>query len=338
MNDDQADGKGESASFESPKIIVTHHPIEGRRMRIEQPSGSNGTGASADHTAKVFYNYVEEHLPFPELPNFGVLHLSVPKAAALVAEDLIRSGRNGVVERKEGIAAGRERSFSELTVQFQTRLLHSIEQGTLRHVAGARDLADLLEPGISDLIPERTYIHYNDLVRWLITQGYVDRSGRSDAGPALLEYEQDELDLAEKIESDVGTRRAMQGKARTPKTRWTEVYPPLPNKDDRLEVQEALTEALERVKELENDLREARALGTKKEDRPLTAKARKSHLILIATLCKALKIDMRSRDATSTISRTMEAAGLKMDRGVTKDLLTDTTELIAEESPEYFEI
>jgi hypothetical protein len=330
------DDKNETPPHVSPRVVITHHPIEGQRMKIEQPSDSHDAAAPIDHTAKVFYNYVEEHLPFPELPNFGVMHLSVPRAAALIGEDLIRSGRNGVVERKESSGLRRERSLLELTVQFQARLLRSIQQGTLHCVAGARDLADLLEPGPSDLIPERTYIHYNDLVKWLIAQGYVDRSGRSDAGPALLEYEQNELDLAEKIELDVRTRRAMQSRAKPPKTRWTETYPPLPATDDRVEVQEALTEAFARIRELENDLREARVLGTNKEDRPLTAKARKSHQILIATLCKALKIDMRSRDATSTIHRKIEAAGLELDKGTIKQMLTDTAESIAEESPDYF--
>ena len=73
MKNDHADGKDRPASYESPKIVVTHHPIEGQRMRIEQLAGSDDTETLAGHTAKVFYNYVEEHLPFPELPNFGVL-------------------------------------------------------------------------------------------------------------------------------------------------------------------------------------------------------------------------------------------------------------------------
>jgi hypothetical protein len=323
MNEDQADGKGEPASFDSPKIIVTHHPIKGQRMRIEQPGDSDDTGTLAGHTAKVFYNFVEEHLPFPELPNFGVLHLSVPKAAALIAEDLIRSGRSGVVERKEGSVPGRERSLSELTAQFQARLLRSIDRGTLRYFAGARDLADLLEPGPSDLIPERTHIHYNDLVKWLIAQGYVDHAGRSDAGPALLEYEQDELELAEKIELDVKTRRAMQLRLKPPKTRWDEVYPPLPEPDDRIAIQEALSQALARVGELENDLREAKALGTNKEDRPLTPRARKSHHVLIAGLCDALGINIRLRDATSSIDGKLAEAGLKLDKGTIKGILED---------------
>jgi hypothetical protein len=337
MNDDQTDGKNKMAPNVSPRVVITHHPIAGKRFEIEQPSEGNDRPKSTGHAAKVFYNYVEEHLPFPELPNFGVLHLSVPRAAALIGEDLIRSGRNGVVERKDSETPRRERSHFELTTQFQARLLRSIKQGTLRCVPGARDLADLLEPGPSDLIPERTYIHYNDLVKWLIAQGYVDHSGRSDAGPALLEYEQDELEFAEKIELDVRTRRAMQSRAKPLKPQWTETYPPLPTTDDRVEVQEALTDALARIRELENDLREARVLGTNKEDRPLTAKARKSHQILIAALCKALKIDMGSRDATSTIFRKIDVTGLKLDKGTIKRMLKETSESIAEESPDYFE-
>lgn len=329
-SDSAVPNTGEHASRDLRKIILTHDPVKGLHAQIERRPGEDEdlVGRQPGHDAKVYYNYVEQHLPFPELPDFGIFYLSVPAAASLISEDLIQSGRNRIAAAEGSLNETREKSHLELTALFGEYISRSLVDGTLPCKSGTRDLVDLLERGGERFIPEQTYIHYNDFVKWLIARGYVDRSGRSDAGPALLAYEQTELDLAEAVERDVAIHRALQDRKQALRSVWTEEFPPIPSGDNREEIKAALSEALELVKKLEADIRELQALRTQPEDRPLTPRSKHSHQIVIAALCRALKLEVGAREATSSVQLKIEVAGLKLDNGTIHGILKEVGEVL----------
>jgi hypothetical protein len=101
----------------------------------------------------------------PDLPNFGIFYLNVPNAAALIVEDLKRSGRYSFeVEEAGGESRAEgekrlERRIAGFTADLELRLLNAVERGILRSCGRSRTLEDFLRRGNQQHVPEYTNIH-----------------------------------------------------------------------------------------------------------------------------------------------------------------------------------
>lgn len=252
----------------------------------------------------IYYNPTQRHRTFPELPDFGILYINLPRAAHLIAVDLWFSGRYVVKGMPDVVAfetiedPAIVSALSDLTKTFEKRLLRSIQEGQLPSVQRKRDFADFVDAFDEDYIPGETYIHYNDLRKWLVDKGYVGPEGLDGIGAALDEFEEDELAVAAQITHDVSVRRLLRRYERNSSTSIARALEPeYVANAELVRTREALSDALKRVDQLEGELKHAHLPRQSAVDRPLFLKERRTLLVIIAALCKALGIEWQGRNA-----------------------------------------
>jgi hypothetical protein len=266
----------------------------------------------------------------PELPNFGIFYLNIPTAAALIVEDLKRSGRRatfGVEEGGDETLAEREKHFAkritELIADLEARLLNSVERGKLRYCNQSRILEDFLQRGDQQFVPEYTYIHYSDLVRWLTEFGYVDQHHPNES-PAFEEYERNELDLLENIENDTKVRRDQLGIRIQSYMRL--IAPPASEEDAQLRLQERLAEALELNQQLARENQALKASVEQSGTKPINENSKRSYLRMIATLCRVAKIDTHNRETTALLEKKTKDFNLALNNSTVRKMLREVIE------------
>lgn len=265
----------------------------------------------------------------PELPNFGIFYLSIPNAAALIVDDLKRSGRTtfGVEENGDDDLKKREKRLAsrvaELTADLETRLLASVESGRLLCSTQSRTLEDFIQKGDRLYLPEYTHIYYSDLLAWLGDAGYIDRNSQNES-PAFNDYEQNELDLLENLQSDLTLRRDQRGKRIESYMRV--LAPPASDGDAELRLKEHLAETLERVRDLELENQTLKASIGQVAESPINVNAKHSYLRMIGMLCAMCKYDIGKRETTATFERATKHSTLALNNSTIRKIFGEVIE------------
>ena len=264
----------------------------------------------------------DEHR-LPELPNFGIFYLSIPNADALIVEDLKRSGRTtfGVEDRGTESRARREKRLAnriaKLNADLEARLLKSVENGRLRFATQNRTLEDFLQKGDERYLPEYTYIHYSDLLKWLTDSGYVDRNSPTTS-PAFEEYERNELDLLEDMQDDLKLRRDQVGKRI--RSYMNVLVPPSSEDDAQLRLKERLAETLERIHELEHENQSLKSTIERADNETINVRSKQSYLRMIAILSKFTKYDLEKTEAIGSFERDTMTSPLALNNTTIRNI------------------
>lgn len=162
---------------------------------------------------------------YPPLPSFGILYLSVRRAAELIVRDMYERSRppfDKLIDDVPGYAEELARPQEGFTPKIQLYLVKAIQKGRLRAVSKANTYRDFVEHGDQVQI-SRLYIFYGDLMNWLINSGY-ETSRFLAVGPAFQEYERQELSLGKEVEFFIHRRREYPERTQTSRasqpSRW----------------------------------------------------------------------------------------------------------------------
>ena len=265
----------------------------------------------------------------PELPNFGIFYLSIPSAAALIVDDLKRSGRTtfGVEENSDEDSKKREKRLAsrvaELTANLEARLLASVESGRLRCCTQSRTLEDFLQGSDRQYLPDYTHIQYSDLLAWLADAGYVDPNSQYES-PAFSDYERRELDLLENLQSDLKLRRDQRGRRIDSYMRV--LVPPASDKDAELRLKERLAEVLEQVQDLEQKNQALKESIGQVPEAPVNVNTKHSYLKMIGMLCAMCKYDLAKRETTGIFERATKHSALALDNTTIRKIFGEVIE------------
>ena len=266
------------------------------------------------------------------MPDFGILYLSVPEAAELVTKDLrlskpqIFSSKDDGLQPPSRVQSSEAAGLARFTKDIQTRLLRSVESKNLQCRIRPRNFTDFLDRGDEAVLPERTFIHFNDLVVWLREAGYFDHSDPAKLGPALQEFEQQELALAESVQADVEVRRSHRNR-RVP-AEWEGILPAVSEADQRLRLQDQLAQAIDQTDRLQNQLAIAKKSMREEGDK----KSARTDSRIMAALAARCKIDLASPTATSQVQAALEQVGLSLDAGTIRLRVKQALEATSESS------
>jgi hypothetical protein len=225
--------------------------------------------------------------PYPDLPHFGVLYLSIPRAASLMVADLHQRGRYPFSKlNARGLSSAQHEKQeaklrAQLTGKIQKHLLQAVAGNRLKAVVKVGTIRDFLENGDETLAAERAFIFYGDLLEWLARSGYADKLLLVDR-PAFEEYEDTEIALAKEIERLVRVRRELQGYGESelsPAKEYTSLSESGDGSDADLE--EQLSRVLEENRALKKQLHNERHSPFQRQ---LHIKEQNSVLVVLAAL------------------------------------------------------
>ena len=215
---------------------------------------------------------------YPALPSFGILYLSLSRATALIVRDMYERNRppfDTLIVGIPGFGEELARVQAELTPKIREHLMQAIEKGRLSAVHSTNSFQQFVEFG-DESKAASSFIHYGDLVNWLVNSGYED--GRFLAvGAAFQAYEQQELNLGKEVERYIQGRRELQGaNAGEPGEQTVDLSD---GYTDYLE--DSLRRSADVISELKQKLGLAPIVN---DGGPLNPKERDSQLVLMATL------------------------------------------------------
>ena len=296
----------------TPVVSVHLDPLVGVTLKAPRLRSSEDNPEEST-VVDTFFNISERFRRFPDLPDFGILYLNIPAAASLTVEDLRLGGKHTLTGKESSkstpakAAKAELAAVAKLTKDLEGRLLRAIEQHRLPCKVQPRELEDFLHRGNERFLPERTFIHFNDLIVWLRDLGYIDRSDPDPLGPAFSAYERRELALAEEIEGDVRVRRSLQ-RRRAPKG-WEALVPAVSQEDERLRLQDQLSEAVERIRSLEKLVG---SLRSSQEANHLHTKERTSFFIILLALIDLS--GLKNKDMVGRIQSSIHEIGAHLVR------------------------
>lgn len=264
------------------------------------------------------------------LPDFGVGHLSLRKAADLLAVDMWGSGE---IEARvpEADSDDFEASLDNPNLlkalqpqreMILSRLLESVVRGTLKPSKAVRDLST------GEIDPDETYAEYESLANWMEEFGHSPGDWMNEyiAGEGAVHS-----DLVEALadirilRSSAGTEneRRLQSKRLQARLSFDTDGDPDHESASLLELQEMVKGYAEEVAYLKHELNSRPSAG---DDRPLQPKSRNTLYRLIAALCFAAKVDPSSRNAASTIEGFTQRVGLPVGDDTIRKVLGELPE------------
>jgi hypothetical protein len=255
--------------------------------------------------------------PYPAIPHFGVLYLSIPRAVSLIVRDLFILTPNRYPARPENVTAAEhtarlEKVDAEMEAAVEGHLLRAIASGRLASVKTSGDIEDFLAHGDGPA-PKRTFVFFKDLVNWLAKNGY----GEILDSPmtAFGEYMDSELALAKEIEELVLKKRRLQefdDSELAPFTEYKGIW--ALRLDHSPEVDKRLEAAKREIRALQ--LRINRMLDSPTQRR-LHKKEQDSILIVLAALLELKGHKELDKDLVSKVERKTE----HIDRGLSTNTI-----------------
>ena len=264
------------------------------------------------------------------LPDFGIGHLSMRKAADLLAVDMWGSGElEAHVPETEGdefVASEDDpillKALEPQRSMILSRLLESVARGTLKPSKSVRDLIS------GEIDPDETYVEYDSLIEWMEEFGHLP-------GDWLSGYISNEGDVHNDLVEALADIRILRSRAgseneRTLKSKMLQARLSI-NSDGELEDStESVQELLEIIKGYAEEAaylrHELSQRPTPRDDRPLQPKSRNTLYRLIAALCFAAKIDPAQRSAASTIEGFTQRVGLPVGDDTIRKILGNLPE------------
>lgn len=242
--------------------------------------------------------------PVHFVADFGIWRLSLCDAAKLVVQDIYSSGEDefGITERMELDSQGAD-LLGPPTAQFEGYLSASIEAGSLTAEQMGRDFA-------GTLVPQRTFIHFRELQRWLLERDY-------DIGDVIKEYQFFEGEIAAAMIDEAGYLRALSragyDQIRSLAAKSANARAGNLASSDAEGVIAALKSVTAENERLRVQLAAVLRAMPARVDRPLTTLARRTHLVIIAALCEHAKFRHKDRGAAQRIREVAEHLGISID-------------------------
>lgn len=260
-----------------------------------------------------------------ELEEFGFFHLTIPEAARLVAVDMWFSGEITGVDEPDDF--GGDPNDSRLTELLSShisslgeKMRRSAQAGLLKADHVARDLDD-------NVVPDETYISYDQLVRWLDHRNY-------QVGDAMTEW----LDLQLERVSGLAEEAKFYRTATARELKKISI--------DRFDMEIAIDGghepngdlpaayklAVAEVNRLRLLLKEKEAGHSFRSDPPLTTRKRRTLLTIVAALCKEAGIDPQARGATKRVEIAVSELGAKIGPDTIKQILDEIPDAVESRS------
>lgn len=262
--------------------------------------------------------------PYPELPNFGLFYLSVPQLANILAHDLLYTGRHPFtrIDQRRLQKTEKLRKISQVASQFERKLVCAIKEGELPARYKAGTIKNFLDAKDSALAPDRTYIYFTDAYQWLLQSGYTKRDSAAACFMSFTSFGVREYALAEGIQELL---RVHRGSHNNSEDRLSSCEDDL--QEDVLEKlyahmdsrnipkqKDHLSIALERIKQLEAQLSEAKSVKAVVQEQDLKPIEMRSVYKILVAVCKMQGVK-DSRDLVSNIDRYATALNLHVNTG-----------------------
>lgn len=235
----------------------------------------------------------EDHLL--HLADWGFFHLTIPEAAALTAIDMWYAGEIvGVAELEDfdgDIADPRlKNGLAGHIEQLAQQILKSFSSGLLNADLCFRDLDD-------NIIPEETYISYDELCEWLKTRRYI----MTEAGN---EWYIGQVDKVLVMANDVTFYRAATKKQirDIESTRLTAEWAAITGQEPDCGLEDAYKAAIVEIHRLRQAMAARHDDRPAKGDRPVSTRQRRTLLTIIAALCDYSAIKPNERGAAGQIA------------------------------------
>jgi hypothetical protein len=284
-------------------------------MTDEQPDSASKTGLDP-HTEE--YIFASANEPIRYLRDFGIRHLNIKAAAELVAIDLWFSGEiEGVEEPADFEGDPRDpRLIASLTgviVQFERRLSAAVDCARLKPAVVRRDFDE-------KLIPTQTNVEYEDLCEWLEARGH-------ECGDIMTEWADAEDEIWGQLCDEVSYLRALakRDKHAIRGQRIKEMLARMGKlgEEDTTAMLAALRATITENEWLKQRLDLASQSTPAKVDRPLSTRARRTLLTIIAALCNQVIVDSSARGAAQRIKEMTELLGAPVDDGTIGKALSE---------------
>lgn len=275
---------------------------------------------------KQFHNELRQIELGPDLsniPNFGIWHLNIKRAAELIVLDMWFSGEFPDIKEPEDWDGNEDDPRLKLALiyhseLFERRLVAAIDSGKLRTAYELRDFDERL-----DL--EETFIEFSALGDWLEAHNYSE-------GDVLKNWMDQELELLNKAYDEITYLRAIirEGKFQTDDIRVHGRFATLEKVDSMKpsEISAACKGLIIQNQELKEKLKNALSCQPPKVDRPLSTRQRRTFLTLIAALCKYAGIDPKARGAAQRIKGITETYGAPVDDGTIQKALGEIPDAV----------
>ena len=258
---------------------------------------------------------------YPSLPNFGILYLSVLRATELIVRDMCERNRppfDQLLSDTPDFAEKLAKLQEALTQKILQNLVAAIEKGRLRVVSRVNTYHNFVEHGDESQV-SRSYIFYGDLVNWLISSGY-ETSRFLAVGPALQEYERQELNLGKEVEFFIYKRRGRPGA--------TANEPGEPAAEVGDGYVDYLEDALLRSADAVSKLKQKLGLEpTAQEASPLHPKERESLLALVAALFELRDKRHTDKEVVGTLALTATSNGKRLSENTVRKFLNEAGSL-----------
>ena len=298
--------------------------------KVEDFCETCGRSEFEEHIDHPFY--VSPPRAFAELPvdydavfdvrvNFGIWHLNVLQAGALLAEDMWFQDLLPDVKAPHGFSIDEAelgdpalRAVLEPSAQRCTRdIMRAIEQGHLK--SPIRDYDIRSEP-----ILHRTFVEFYACPEWLDRCGYET--------DWVFDKWSDREDLVcQAVTDELHVRRASLRNHGAASFAHDETADPLDHAK-HAETKAALRQAMFELKILKRDRAQAEARVP--VDKPLTTRGRRTLLRIVLALCAKAKIDTRSRGAAQQIRALTEEIGLPVDDETIRSYFKEIDEIRGE--------
>lgn len=277
------------------------------------------------------YEFIKAPDPFPELPNFGILYLTVPQAATLLADNLALCERYPFTELK-AVATNlqREKQHTDerdkLAKNLQLILKESVRDGRLASFHRVGSLKDFIDHQNAQFQDDLTYIHYKDLKQWLFRSGYLNEIYEPKLG-LLGKYESRELCIAKEINGLVQLRRAAHNATEFGLTplKYKEFY----SYNEYAGLDEMLSQAIAQIKDLEEKLQKTSASVQEPAVKALSNRESQSILTVLAAVCKMKGINIRSKDITAAVEREANELGRPITNNTVRKWLDKAINILA---------
>lgn len=257
------------------------------------------------------------------LPYFGIFTMSIVEAAERVVLDMWFSGDFSNIKEPDDWDNSVDDPRLKMLLaneiaKFKIKLQIAVDSGKLEPVKITRNLDELL-------IPEKTYITYQNLYKWLLDRGY-------ECSDTLKAWIDSEMDIAIHLCEELAYLRSININGKYEFESFS--FHGSIAKNDNIN-QEIATDVVAAYKALviENKYLEEQLARTTFNtpahvDRPIERRERRSLLIVIAALCKQLKIDTAGRDTTGLIVKLTEFIGIKISDDSIRQYLSEVPEAL----------
>jgi hypothetical protein len=252
---------------------------------------------------------------FPDLPNFGIFCMSVTEAASLVARDLAMSHRYPFdkieeIDLSNSDCKKRINEIKEpLIKRLEARIMEAVIHNNMPSIFKAGDLKDFVDRECDAMRTRHTYIHYVDLLQWLVRSGYIEWESVCDC-PILGEYGFKEYALALEVEALVKLRHNVQRDDLVNGALYGEKeYRSRPGVVIAPRYANPFKRALEKIVCLESQLKEAQNRNSTEVEKPLSIIEKRSILKILATACNFCGFTEYSHDLTGKFDNRAQSVG-----------------------------